>query len=151
MQETPVWFLGREDPLEKEYANHSRILGLPLWLSWERICLQCGRPGFDPWVGKIPWRRERLPTPVLWPGEFHGLGCKELDRTERLSLSLFKIMRVRWRIFGPITAYSSLWFIFGQPVSENGILVLLLLFYFLKLIHLTFHRITTNNLIMYFL
>ena len=30
-------------------------------------------PGFDPWVGKIPWRRERLPTPVFWPGEFHGL------------------------------------------------------------------------------
>ena len=22
--------------------------------------------------GKIPWRRERLPTPVFWPGEFHG-------------------------------------------------------------------------------
>jgi len=30
------------------------------------------RPGFDPWVGKIPWRRERLPTLVFWPGEFHG-------------------------------------------------------------------------------
>jgi len=30
-------------------------------------------PGFDPWVGKIPWRRERLPTPVFWPREFHGL------------------------------------------------------------------------------
>ena len=48
-------------------------------------------PGFDPWVGKIPWRRERLPTPVLWPGEFHGLystwGHKESDTTERLSLS----------------------------------------------------------------
>ena len=28
---------------------------------------------FDPWVGKIPWRRERLPTPVSWPGEFHGM------------------------------------------------------------------------------
>ena len=28
---------------------------------------------FDPWVGKIPWRRDRLPTPVFWPGEFHGL------------------------------------------------------------------------------
>ena len=26
-----------------------------------------------PWVGKIPWRREQLPTPVFWPGEFHGL------------------------------------------------------------------------------
>ena len=49
--------------------------------------------GFNPWVGKIPWRRERLPTPVFWPGEFHGLyspwGCKESDTTERLSLSLF--------------------------------------------------------------
>ena len=40
---------------------------------WKRIRLQCGRPEFDPWVGKIPWRRERLPTPVFWPGEFHGL------------------------------------------------------------------------------
>ena len=27
---------------------------------------------FDSWVGKIPWRRERPPTPVFWPGEFHG-------------------------------------------------------------------------------
>ena len=45
--------------------------------------------GFDPWVGKMPWRRERLCTPVFWPGEFHGLcspwGGKELDKTERLS------------------------------------------------------------------
>ena len=27
---------------------------------------------FDPWVGKIPWRREWLPTPVFLPGKFHG-------------------------------------------------------------------------------
>jgi len=26
--------------------------------------------GFDPWVGRIPWRRERLPTPVFLPGIF---------------------------------------------------------------------------------
>ena len=42
-------------------------------------------------VGKIPWRRERLPTPVFWPGKFHGLyslwGHKESDMTEQLSLS----------------------------------------------------------------
>ena len=38
-----------------------------------RIHLQYRRPGFDPWVGKIPWRKERLPTPVFWPREFHGL------------------------------------------------------------------------------
>ena len=35
-------------------------------------CLQCGRPGFDPWVRKIPWRREWQPTPVFLLGEFHG-------------------------------------------------------------------------------
>jgi len=55
-----------------------------------------GRPGFDPWVVKIPWRRERLPTPVLLPGEFHGQrnlagysqwGHKESNMTEQLSLS----------------------------------------------------------------
>ena len=42
---------------------------------------------FSIWkVGKIPWRRESLPTPVFWPGEFHGLyspwGHKESDKTE---------------------------------------------------------------------
>ena len=46
--------------------------GLPWWFRWYRIHLQCGRPGFDPWVGKIFWRREQLPNPVFWPGEFHG-------------------------------------------------------------------------------
>ena len=35
-------------------------------------CLQCGRSRFDPWVGKIPWRKAWLPTPVFLPGEFHG-------------------------------------------------------------------------------
>ena len=40
--------------------------------------------------GKVPWRRERLPTPVFWPGEFHGQyspwGLKESDKTEWLTL-----------------------------------------------------------------
>ena len=31
---------------------------------------KCGRPGFNLWVGKIPWRREQRPTPVFWPGDF---------------------------------------------------------------------------------
>ena len=69
-----------------------QIIVLPLWLSWDGICLHCGRRGFDPWVGKIPCRRERLPTPVFWPGEFHGFcspwGRKELDTTEQISFSL---------------------------------------------------------------
>jgi len=49
--------------------------------------------------GKIPWRRERLPTPVFWPGEFSGLyslwGLKELDTAEQLSLFLY-----HWRHLG---------------------------------------------------
>ena len=54
-------------------------------------------PRFIPGVGKILWRRDRLPTPVFLPGEFHGQrnlagyspwGCKKLDTTEWLSLSL---------------------------------------------------------------
>ena len=52
------------------------------------------RPGFGPCAGKIPWRRERLPTPAFWPGEAHGqrrlVGSspgarKESDITERLN------------------------------------------------------------------
>ena len=91
MQETQVQFLGWEDPLENGQASHSSVLELPWWLSWQRIHLQCEKPGFNAWVGKIPWRRERLPTPVFWPGEFHGLncpwGCKGSDTTKQLSLS----------------------------------------------------------------
>ena len=40
-------------------------MGFPDGSDDKRIHLQCGRPGFDPWVGKIPERRERLPTPVF--------------------------------------------------------------------------------------
>ena len=51
--------------------------------------IDCGRPGFDCWVGKIPWRRERLPTPVFWPGEFNKLYSpwdpKESDTTQCLT------------------------------------------------------------------
>ena len=36
------------------------------------ICLQCGRPRFDPWVRKISWRRKWQPTPVFLPGKSHG-------------------------------------------------------------------------------
>ena len=35
----------------------------------QRIYLQCGKPGFDLWVGKIPWSRKWQPTLVFLPGE----------------------------------------------------------------------------------
>ena len=46
----------------------------------KKIYLQCGKPGLDTWVGKIPWRRERLPTPVFWPGEFYTV--HEVTKTQ---------------------------------------------------------------------
>ena len=36
------------------------------------VCPQCRRPGFDSWVGKIPWKRKWPPTPVFLPGKSHG-------------------------------------------------------------------------------
>ena len=43
----------------------------------KKSCLQCRRPWFDSWVGKIPWRREMLPTPVFlgFPGGSAGKEC----------------------------------------------------------------------------
>ena len=72
MWETWIWSQDWEDPLEKGKATHPNIL---------------------------PWRRERLPIPIFWPGEFRGLyspwGCKELDTTERLSFSLSFIRHIQ--------------------------------------------------------
>ena len=56
-------------------------------------------PDPDPWVRKIPWRREWLPTPVFLPRESQGQrslagyspwGRKESDMNERLTVSLFQ-------------------------------------------------------------
>ena len=55
---------------------------------------RCKRHGFNPWVGKIPWRRAWQPTPVFLPGESHGqrslagyMGSHSQTRLKRLSSS----------------------------------------------------------------
>ena len=55
-------------------------IGYSLQYSWASLVAQLVKnlsamqeTGFDPWVGKILWRRERLTTPVFWSREFHGL------------------------------------------------------------------------------
>ena len=61
----------------------------------------------ETWVRSLGWEdpleKERLPTPVFWPEEFHGLyspwGRKELDTTERLSFSLS--MDAKLKCYGP--------------------------------------------------
>ena len=73
-------------------------LGLPRWLRQLRICLKYGRPGFDSWIGKIPWRRAWQPrgNPLQYPclenphgqrrlAGYSPWGHKESDTTERLS------------------------------------------------------------------
>ena len=69
-------------------------MGFPGGASGKELTYQCRRHkrcGFDPWVGKIPWRRSWQPTPVFLPGKSYGQkiltdcnpwGCKELDMTE---------------------------------------------------------------------
>ena len=80
------------DPNLKSKAKLSSTR-IPLWLKQYRICLQCGKPRFNLWVRKIPWRRKWPSTPVFLSRELHGQrslvsygpwGCKELDTTERL-------------------------------------------------------------------
>ena len=68
MQETQVQSLGWEDPLET---------GNPVQCSWgfpggsqgEESACNAGKPWFDPWVGKVPWRKAWQPTPIFLPGE----------------------------------------------------------------------------------
>ena len=60
------------------YKNNSKnkwMEGIPGAASGKELvcqCRRCKRWGFNPWVGKIPWRRAWQPTPVFLPGEFHG-------------------------------------------------------------------------------
>ena len=67
------------------------LLGFPGSSAGQESAYKAGDLGSIPGLGRFPWRRERVPTPVFWPGEFHGLyspwGHKELDTTQRLSLS----------------------------------------------------------------
>ena len=105
---------------------------LPWWL---RGCLQWGRPWFDPWVGKIPWRRKWQPTPVSLPGKFHGQrslagyspwGHKESDTIEWLhfhfSLSRSKRQQnmcicFHWYVCTEVYAYI-LWLKFVSKLWE---------------------------------
>ena len=54
-------------------VNYAIFLkGFPGGSDGKESACNAGRPGFDPWVRKIPWRKEWLPTPLFLPGEFHG-------------------------------------------------------------------------------
>ena len=75
-------------------------------------CLQCGRPEFNPWVGKILWKRQWQPTPVLLPGKSHGrrslVGYSPWGR-KRLSDFIFKPLRVFYVIFTTSSSFCRGW------------------------------------------
>ena len=103
MRETRVWYLGWEDPLEKEMATYSSTLAWKIpWMEEPGRLQSMGwlRVGHD-WATSLSlftfmhWRRKWQPTPVFLPGESHGWrslvgyspwGHKESDTTERLHL-----------------------------------------------------------------
>ena len=64
-----------------------KYMGFPGGASGKEPACQCRRHKrcrFDPWVGKIPWRKTWQPTPIFLPGESHGqrslVGCSPQDR-----------------------------------------------------------------------
>ena len=85
--------------LEEQRENVEVIgaQGFPGGSDSKESAWNAGDTGWIPGSGRSPWRREWLPTPVLLPAEFHGWrsltgyspwGCKELDMTEQLTLSV---------------------------------------------------------------
>ena len=76
---------------QQQQQQQHEVYCFPGGSAGKEIRLQCRRSRFDPWLGKIPWRREWLSTPVFLPGEFYGQrslagyrpwGHEESDMTE---------------------------------------------------------------------
>ena len=92
--------------------------GLPWWLSGKESVCQCRRGDFDPWVGKIPWRRKWQPISVFLPGKTHGQrslvgyspwGSQELGMTQQLTSRVMLLDRV----------YKPAMILFAKCIMEN--------------------------------
>ena len=67
-------FFSRQWEVSKIFKARYVLIGVPRWCSGKESTCECRRHKrlwFDPWAGKIPWRREWQPTPVILPGESH--------------------------------------------------------------------------------
>ena len=73
MQETSVPFLGGEDPWRRDGLPTRVFLGFPRDSAGKESACNAEDLGSIPGLGRTPWGRERLPTPVTWPGVVHGV------------------------------------------------------------------------------
>jgi len=81
-------------------------IGLPWWFSSKESACQCRRPGFNPWVRKIPWRRKWQPNSSIlaWeiphreePGFLQSLKKAERQRIDAFELWCWRrLLRVPW-------------------------------------------------------
>ena len=99
--------------LHRRLSKDIQMAGLPWWPGSKQSTCQRRRPGFDPWVRKILWRRKWQPTSVFLPQKSHGQrslssyspwGRKQLDTPERLTLHThrfdpFKQMFAEWPLW----------------------------------------------------
>ena len=70
----------------RDFPSGAGVRSFPRGSDGKSIGLQCGRPGFDPWMGKSLWRRKWQLTLGFLPGESHGqrslTGCRPQGRKE---------------------------------------------------------------------
>ena len=86
MQKTLVQYLDQEDPLERDRLPTPVFLGFPCGSAGKESTCNAGDLGSIPVLGISSGEEKRLPNPIFWPGEFHGLyspwGHKESNMTE---------------------------------------------------------------------
>ena len=143
----------------KQYL--SIYLGIPSGSAVKKKkCLWCRRCGFDPWVGKIPWRRKQQPTPVflsgkiLWsqkPGGLCPWGHKESGRTEHGCISVYSTIHLSIHL--PI--YLSPIYLSTYP-SIHLLLIQVLLYTYpsshsLTFSHVSFYSLLWSNMLGVFL
>ena len=78
------------------HAQSTEKRGIRWWLRWSRICLQYGRPGFNTWVGKIPWGKGMATQSSIlaWrisciekPGGLQSMGSQRIGQQGERTLS----------------------------------------------------------------
>ena len=94
---------GKKKLYKLKKAKCTLLTGLPWCLRLYRVCLQLRRPRFNPWIRKIPWRREWQPTSGFLPGDLHQqrslagyIGSQRVDTGPSLCLGMFHMPWSDW-------------------------------------------------------